>query len=181
MEYFAENTAPVWALGAVLLTMAVIAYVHTRSLNALLAVAGVILLTGVGLLVERLVVTQREAVQQSMQELLAAIEADDLPGVLAMIAPSESTMRSDAELLMPQFDINKARATDEIEVTIDRDKSPPTAAATFRFFADVLHRKSGMKGGYFDNVTIFFVEEGDRWVVTGYSTDKDWRKDAGRL
>jgi hypothetical protein len=181
VEYLAENTAPVWALSAVLLTMASIAYVYTRSASALLAVAGVILLTGVGLLAERLVVTPREAVQQSVRELLAVIEADDLPGVLAKIAPSEGAMRSDAELLMPQFDINKARATGEIEVAIDRDQTPPTAAATFRFFADVLHRKSGMKGGYFDNVTIFFKEQAERWVVTGYSTDKDWRKDAGRL
>lgn len=163
-------------------TMAAIAFVYARTTASLIAMAVIVLLTTGGLLVEWLVVTPSEAVQASLRELLVCIEADDLPGVLALISQADTQMRSDAETLMPMFDVRKARSTGEVQVAFDDSKSKPKAVATFRFIADVLHKKTGIRAPYSDpGVTIFFVQEGDRWVVSGYETERDWRKEAGRL
>lgn len=178
MEYLAENPAPVWALGAVLLTLAVIYYAFTRTGVALGAVLGVLLLTGLGVAAERWVVTPREQVQHALQALLQRVEADDLPGVLAMVSLSASDIRGDAQSLMPMFDIRKARSTGEVDVVMQGDTQ---ADAEFRFFTDVRHVRSGHRGGYWDDVTISFAKQNDRWVITGYSTQKNWRADAARL
>ncbi|TWT77707.1 hypothetical protein Pla123a_15030 [Posidoniimonas polymericola] len=166
MDYFVENTAPIWVLGALLLTMTGIAYVHTRRFEALLAMVAAVALTAVGLIAEQLIVTPREEVQATLAELLERVEANDLQGVLTMVAPTADDLSSDAQALMPLFDVHKARATGEVEVQINNDVNPPEAVATFRFFADV---------------SLYFNRDGDRWVINAYSTTKDWRRDAARL
>lgn len=177
MEYLAESTAPVWAIGGLLFTMAAIALAYTRSRGALIAVLAVVLLVAAGLLAERLVVTERESVQMALVDLLAHIEADDLPGVVQRLDP-QSNIRADAETLMPKFDIYKARSNGNIDVVF---QDPDTATASFGFAANVRHHESGVQGPYFDRVQIDFVRRDGQWVVTGYATDKDWRRDAARL
>lgn len=181
MEYFAENATPYWVLGALLLTMTGIVYVHTRRFEALLAMVAVVALTGVGLLAERLLVTPREEVQATLAELLERVEANDLQGVLTMVSPTATDLSSDAQTLMPLFDVHKARATGEVEVDIDHETDPPAAVATFSFFGEVSHLKSGTKAPYFDDVSLHFSRHNDRWVISSYSTTKDWRRDAARL
>lgn len=181
VQYFAENSTPVWVLGAILLTMTGIAYVHTRRGAALGAMLAVAVLTGLGLLAERLIVTPREEVQATLLTLLDRAEANDLPGVLAMVDTNSASIYADAEALMPKFLIHKAGANGEIEVLIDADKPSPEATANFKFAVNVTHRESGVKAPYFDDVTLMLRKRGDDWVITDYSASKNWRADAARL
>lgn len=181
MNYLAENAAPIWAAGAVLLTMAGIVYAYTRSPKALAAVGGVVALTAAALVTERLVITPREAVQGQLARLMDAIEANDLPAVLALVSPTATDVRSDAETLMPMLEVERAGPASSIEVTLPVGEEPTTASAEMNALIQVRHKESGMTGGYFDPVTVHFAREGGRWLVTGYTADDDWRRGVAEL
>lgn len=178
MEFFLENSTPIWVAGGILLTMAAIVYSSLRTTWSLVAVVVVVLLTAAGLVAEQLIQTPREQVQATLQVMFEAIEADDVPGVLSHLATSASEMRSDAQTLMPEFEIEKARLPGAVEVLI---KSDAAATVTAKVFVQVTHKKTGMRGGNFAEVDFDFIREGDRWLVESYSVSEDWRRGAAQL
>jgi len=119
-------------------------------------------------LVERIVVTEREQVETTLQQLMANIEAGDVPAVLSLIDPQAAKMRSDIEILMPQADIESTGAT-AVRVEVDSDAKPPTAVSRFRGKIDGVHRSSGMRLFFFDEVEISWVKRGESWQAEGYS------------
>lgn len=181
MDYFLENSVPIWVLGAVGLTMAGIVYTSLRTRASLVAIGVVLLVMIGGLALEHFWQTPREQVDATLRGLLAAVEADDLPAVLARLSPTAEEMRGDAQTLMPQFEVDKARATGSVEVTLPSASDPTTATARARVFVAVRHRRSGMKGGDFAEVTFTFEKRGDAWLVSGYSVSEEWRRKAGEL
>jgi len=182
MNYLLENAAPIWIAGAILLTMAGIVYSSLRTGAAMLGMIGVILLTAAGLLGEYLYQTPREKVQAAMSDLFAAIEADDVPGVLARLAPGAAEIRADAQNLMPRFDIIKTRASSSINVTFPGDDSQAQQATVdVTVFVQVTHKTSGMRGGNMARVEFQLQRQGDQWLVTEYSVSEDWRRGAESL
>lgn len=179
MNYLAENALAIWIGGAVLLTMAGIVYLQLRTRGALLAMLAVVLATGALLVVEHLVETPREAVERTLFELAAAIEANDLPGVLRYIAPNARDVRSDAEALMPLVIVNKARVLGTPEIVVDESAQPLSATAKCQGFIDVTVKQNGAKGPYMDRVVIHFVADGQRWRIESYTPERDWRRAAG--
>jgi hypothetical protein len=178
MNYLAENALAIWMVGAVLVTMAGIAYAQLRTRGALVALLAVIAFVSLLLVVEHLVETPREAVARTLNELAATIEANDLPGVLAYIAPTAGEVRKDAETLMPLVVVNKARVLGTPEITVDDSAQPLAATAKCQGFVDVTVRQNGAKGPYMDRVEIHFVAAGDRWLIESYTPARDWRRAA---
>ena len=178
MGFLAENALAIWMGGAVLVTMAGIAFAQLRTRGALAALLAVIALTGTLLVAEHVIETPREAVERTLNELAAAIEANDLPGVLAYIAPTAGEVRKDAETLMPLVIVNKARVLGTPEITVDESAEPFSATAKCQGFVDVTVRQNGVKGPYMDRVEIHFVADGDRWLIESYTPARDWRRAA---
>jgi hypothetical protein len=164
--------------GAVLLTMAGVVHWQLRTGKAFLAMLAVVILTGMLLVVERMIETPREAVERTLNELADAIEENDLPGVLTFIAPTALEVRSDAETLMPLVKVKKANIIGTPDIAVDERARPPTAAAKCQGFVDVTVRQNGMHGGYMDRVTIHFVADGDRWLIESYTPTRDWHRAA---
>ena len=79
LTWLAENALPIWMLGAIALTMAAIVYLQTRSRGAFFGVVGVLAVTALLLLVNRLIETPREAVERRLYEIAATVEANDVP------------------------------------------------------------------------------------------------------
>lgn len=173
-----ENPAPIWVVGAILLTMAGIVYASLRTPAALAAMIFIVALTAAALCAEYFYLTPREQVQTALEDLMAAVEADDVPGVLALLAPTSSTIRGDAETLMPLFEIDKARTTGTTEVELTGEE---TAIAHARVFVQVRHKRSGIRGGDFAEVDFTYRRQGDRWLVEDYEVSKEWRKKAAGL
>ncbi len=174
MNALLENPLTICAVGALLATVALVVFLARRSLASLVTLTGIVLLTLAALGVERYVVTDREQVQASVAAMLAAIEANDAPGVVAWIDPAAKRMRADAAALMPQIKVEKARALGKAAVRIDGSAQPPRAACTFRAFLQGVHAKSGMQVGYFNQqVDIQWVKRGERWLMDGYTAYYD--------
>jgi len=178
MNVLADNAIVIWLGGAVLFAMAGIAYWQLRTFAALLAMLAVVFLTGALLVVEHVIETPREAVERTLNELVDAIEANDLPGVLSHIAPTANDVRADAEALMPLVVVKKANIVDTPKITVDAEAQPPTATVKCQGFVELTIRQNGMHGAYLDHVTIDFIAEGDRWLIDRYTPARDWHRAA---
>jgi hypothetical protein len=171
MSWLAEDPLPIWLVGALLLTAALVVYLQLRSIWSLWIIAGVVVLV-VGLtLVEQFWITPREAVAQTLEEVLAAVEADDLPTTLSYLSQFAVDVRSDAETLMPRLVIERARAIDTPKITVNGED----ATVEFRALFKARDRQSGHDGGYMDDVTVGFVHEDERWLIRDVRPAKPWR------
>jgi hypothetical protein len=167
MTLLFENPLPIWALGAVCLAIAVIVFLAKRSLGSVLGIVGVIVVTALLLLLESIVITPSEEVEQSLNNLMAAIEANNVAAVAAFIAPNATAIRNEAETLMPQVKVRETGAA-SIRVEVDDSASPPTATSFFRGRIDGTHARTGVRVFYFDQVEIDWQKSGDNWLVIDY-------------
>jgi hypothetical protein len=173
MNWLAENSLPIWCGGAVALTMSLVAYFHTRSSNALGAIIALLVVTASLLAAEHFIETPREAVERTLYELAAAVEANDVPAALSFVAGSATPgIRNEIERQMPQVKIERARVigTPKIEVSADEK----TATVQCKGVILAVFKQNGMKGGAQDEITLDFVKNGDRWLVENYSSKENW-------
>jgi hypothetical protein len=167
-----ENPVALAVAGVLAATVALVVFLSRRSTGPLVALAAVIVLTLTLLLVERLVVTDREAVENGVEEVVAAIEANDLPGVLAWIDPAAAGVKADVEALMPMIKVSNANAAG---VRVDvASTNPATAKAEFRAYLQGVHSSSGMSLYYVNqHVDLNWVKRGDRWLIDDYTAYYD--------
>jgi hypothetical protein len=175
VNYLAENSLPIWVAGAVALTMTLVVYFQTRTNRALLAVGVVVAIIIALLAAERVMETPREAVERTLYQLAATVEANDLPGTLAFMAPN-APVRREAEELMPLVNIERARIIGTPKIDMDLKGS----VVSCRAFIVATTKQNGMKGGAEDELTLTFIQHGDRWLLEDYSSNRTWRRALGR-
>ena len=67
-----------------------------------------------------LIETPREAVERSLYDLAATVEANDVKGALGYLAPSaDAQLRKDVETLMPLVRIDRARIIGTPEIVLE--------------------------------------------------------------
>jgi hypothetical protein len=181
MQYLAENSLPIWMGGAVAITMALVVYLQTRSNTALLSMIAVVALVGTLLVTERLIETPREAVERTLYELAATVEANDVPGALRFLAPSTAgQIRKDIETLMPLVRIERARVMGTPHIAIEGAADSLKASVQCRGLIIATDKRSGVKGAAEDELLIKWVRQGDRWLIRSYGTQKNWDRALGR-
>jgi hypothetical protein len=122
------------------------------------------------LAVEWLVVTDREHVSNTLEDVADALETNDLDLVMGFIAPEATRLRSDAQTYLPNIVIRDANIGGDLEVTVNRLTNPPTARATFT------GRLTGASRGpdrwphenFVRKFTLKLRQEEDRWLLTDY-------------
>jgi hypothetical protein len=171
MAWLVEDPWPV-VVGtlAVLGVLAVVLYRTGRGIfiAAMIAVA----LLGCGLLlVERLVVTERERVEAALEGAAAALERNDLEGVLSHIAPEAGAMRASVAAVLPGVEVTDANIGGDLKVTFNNLTNPPSARADFTGRVTLKSRSPSLAFPFDNFVRPFTVRlrrEGDRWVMTEY-------------
>jgi hypothetical protein len=169
MSLFTEKPVALAVLGAICAIFPLLVFLSRRTLGSLFALAGVLVLTLGLILVERLIVTDREAILTQQQGVLAAVEANDLRKTLTYIDPAAAAVRSDAQTLMPQVKVNRARRLGDVEVKLDPTSNKADATTTFRGFLEGVHTGSGLHFGYMDQVDIHWAKQNEKWLITGYT------------
>jgi hypothetical protein len=181
MTWFAENTLTILMIGGVALAMAIFVWFQTRTNGALCGVLGVILLTTILVLVSWLIETPREALERSLYELAATVEANDVKGSLGYLAPSaDLELRKDVETLMPLVRIDLARIVGTPEITLEGKSSVSSATVKCQGVIQAVNRKDGMKGGAADRLVLKWVLRNNRWLVESYTSQKNWNREVGR-
>ena len=181
MNWLAENTLTILMIGAVALAMAVFVYSQTRTNGALYGVLGVILLTAVLALISWLIETPREAVERSLYDLAATVEANDVKGALSYLAPSaDPQLRKDVETLMPLVKIERARITGTPEITLEGGANVNSATVKCSGAILAVNKQDGMKGGAVDHLVLKWVLRDKRWLLESYVSQKNWNRAVGR-
>ena len=177
MTWLAENSLPIWVGGAVALAMAAVVYFHTRTNGALLGVGAVLIATALLLLTEQLIETPREAIERSLYQLAAAVEANDVTTTLTFLAPSVSPeIRKDVEILMPTVRIERARVLQPVEIELNNEDAPMSATVKCQGLIIAVDKRNRMKGGAQERVTMIWVRSGDRWLFEEFVSHPDWRR-----
>lgn len=141
-----------------------------RALLAAAATAGVLL--AVGLVTERLVVTDREAIQQMLQQLVRDVRSNNLRAVTQHIASRAPQLRQKVTAEMPRYRFDDCRITRVHQIEIDAHARPRTARVEFNVVASGTFREGGFEIS--DAlvprwVCLFLVKEEDgRWTVEDY-------------
>lgn len=171
MTMFLESPWPALVVGALALGLLGVAYHntgHPRLRLAIIAAVGVTLLM---LLVQWLVVTEREAVSDTLEQMAVALESNQIDAVLGYLAPDAGAIRTDAQRYLPGVEISDANIGGDLQVTVNRLTNPPTARATFTGRISGVNRSPAERSPYENFVrpfTLTLRQEGDRWLITGY-------------
>lgn len=157
-----------------------IALVRTGRGIYLVAIAVVAAITGAGVLLERLIVTEREEVEAVIDSAASAVRRNDMQGVLDHLAPEARPARSLIQWAFGRAVFDDVRIT-RLEIKVIKTASPPLAKAVITGFVRCRDRL----GEYpYDAVPIDGVLElrkiDGRWRISGYEIRQDPRGHAGR-
>jgi hypothetical protein len=172
MTYFTEDS--LWMIFAGIAVEAVLGVIlfRTGRGTALWAMIGVALLVVLGVAVERLIVTEKEEVEYALDDIAAALDANDLNRVLAFISPADKKSRSEAAWAMDRCEIRGTTVLG-LQVIVNELFIPHTAQARFRGIIRYRDRKNEIPyNSYASDFSVSFRKEGDRWIVTGYETSQ---------
>jgi ketosteroid isomerase-like protein len=145
---------------------------------AAIAAMGIVLAATVGLLVvERLVVTDAEAVEDALADAAAALEANDPPRVLALFAP-DSPRLAEVRSILSRMTVRDARVGGDLEIRFD-DKAQ-TANTTFTARVEARDNQGQLPHEHFiRRLSVTLHRQGDRWLIYDYA-DSDPRGPGGK-
>jgi hypothetical protein len=175
MHYFTEDST--WMIFLGIAVEAVLGVILLRTGRGVLlwAMLGVALLVIIGVGIEKLIVTENEEVATTLDDIAAALKANDLPKALTYISPSDQKSRADASYALNRCEIT-ATWIHNLQITINPLRRPHTAATQFRGIINFIDRKGESPyQTYIADFTVDFRKEGDRWIVTGYTTSQPVR------
>ncbi len=172
MSALLESPWPSLMLGLALEAILIIALVRTGRGKILAAMAVVATATIVLLLVERLVVTEREEVEDALASAAQALVSNDLEALLAIFSP-DSPRRGEVQSVLKRFAIREAHIGGDLEIHFNRQAVPPSVTTQFTGRAEI--RDSRGQIPYEHVIRKFKVtlhRQGDRWLIYNF-TDAD--------
>jgi hypothetical protein len=170
MIWLTENPFPVLLIGALTTAILVSGWLRTGSKWLLASAIAAVALTVGLVLAERWIVTDREQVTQTLYEIAAAVERNDVDGALEYAYSGTPNVRehANAELRLYRFSEVNIKRNLQIEVFANHD--PPMARAEFNVVV-VLTTRNGLftdrRIPRYVEVT-FYREDDGRWAIGGY-------------
>jgi hypothetical protein len=175
MSWFTEDSTPVLVLGIITEAMLLLALVKTSRLGLLYAIAGVGIVVGAIVVIEKNTVTDTKLIRGVLDSAAAAVERNDVAAVLDLISPGSQTMRQEVAAQVPQFEIRSAYIRG-LEIKINRFNNP--LSATAEFFGHIEGRqRRGMlpQDHYVARIKVTLIRDKDRWLMDKY----EWQPGIG--
>ena len=170
MQTLVENPLPILAMGGISVAILISGLLKTGRTSLVYAIALVILLT-VGLVfVERAVVTTREEIAATLQQIAADLESGNATVITSHIANDADQLRRRAERILPDAVFHQVKIKRNVEISA-REQAGLAEALTASFNAVVVVSE---RDGFGDrhHVPSFFVVEFVRqdgcWKVRDY-------------
>lgn len=168
MVVLLEDPLPILFVGVLAEALLGLAFFHTGRKEILAGMIGVALLIGGALTVEALVVTDREAIEAQLDRGAEALLRGDTEAVMALIAPEAFTTRSRAAFVLENLKFHWIKIRN-LEITVNRLTSPPTAEARFRV-AFHFEERTGQYPYRYDEVglVVEFMLTDQGWLVADH-------------
>ena len=168
MSWLFEDPTPV--LVGIIVVEAILGafYVSTLRKEFLWAILGMLVPLGGILLADALVVTDREAIQATISEGVAALEANDLERALKLVSPSAREVRQLASWAMAVIKFTSIHVSD-VQISINHLQEPPTAEV--RFFAVCRYEfkqptQEALYDAYAGKFRVVFQKIDGKWLLT---------------
>lgn len=165
MQYLTEDPTLIVTMAVALLVLLGLGWVMTRRAVVLAIMAGVVLVAGGLLVVERLILTDSEQIELLVERAADAAEAGNWASFKSVLAPEAEELHRYASLLENRFDIELVAVGDQqIEV---EPGPPPRGSATF--LVRVQGSQKPATTAYQNYVGRFVVKlrkDGEQWLVT---------------
>jgi hypothetical protein len=172
ITWFTEDPTPIIVGGVFALLVLGVFFLKNGRGVMLLSMAGVALVMGMAVLVDRLVVTDREQVADVIYGAAAAAERNDLDAVTSFISPTAPQVKAEARRWIGQAKLESVNIS-AMEVTLDRAAKPMTATAEFRVYAtgQFTDRGAPYPFKYLSRLLVKLQQEKNGWLVTDYERD----------
>jgi ketosteroid isomerase-like protein len=131
MNWLFESPITIVAIAVAIAFFLVVAWVQTGRNAFLYAIGGVVALAILGLVIERYVETEREAITKLVYEIAAKIEANDADAVVAHVVSSRPELASRGRSEMGQHEFDEVTVTRIHNVESFPDRQPPEIVVEF--------------------------------------------------
>lgn len=151
-------------IGTVLALVAFVAWLQSGRKEALIAAAAIAGIFVVLIIAERMMISDREAIEATLAQIARDLEANNREAVYAAIHPSKPELLAQAQAELPGYTFTECRITKIQETKINAEAKPKTAQVGFNVMV-----KGNFKQGadYFSGMTIA------RYVVLDLEQDSD--------
>ncbi len=167
--FMLESPWPIVLSGIVIEALLALALLRTGRGRFLWIMLGVGVLVGGGLLLERCITTDQEAVEDCLDAIVAAAEANDINRLLENVSPKAVKVQIEARAVLNRVEVTKARLTD-LETKINRLTNPPSAKVKFRVIGTGRDRSGEIPyQGFAEYLAVDLRQENGRWLVFDYS------------
>lgn len=167
MSWLLEDVRPLLLAGLLVEGLLVTFFVRTGRMATFIPIVAVLAIMGIALVVEHFVVTDKEQIAATLDQVAMALKQNDGQAVLRHIDPRAVEMRRRVDSAIGLVVIREAQYRD-LTVT-SQPGSPPTATAEFIghvAFTDPKQRAPYER--YMRRFRVSFRNEGARWVMTDY-------------
>ncbi len=130
MTSFVESPWPSVMLGLALEAVLVIVLVQIRRPVIIALMASVLAITLGMLVVERMIVTENEEVEDMLDGLASALVTNDSPSIMAMFT-DDSPRRNEVQSILSRVTIRDARVGGDLEIRLNKLTIPPSATTYF--------------------------------------------------
>lgn len=130
------------------------------------------ILAGLGVFIaDRLVVTDRESIEELFPRLARAAEERDMPTIMAALDPEFHAFRKEAEEVLQRVRPTKILIT-FLEVAVDPAQSPSKATAdvVVRVAGDGI--EAGMPGDLLAELRVLLQKKDGRWLIQDAEADQ---------
>jgi len=169
MIWFVESPWPSVMLGLAAEVILAILLMQTRRGNIVGAMVAVATLTVGLVVVERLVVTENEQIEDTLDGAARAMAANDAQGLLAMFT-DDSPRRNDVQSILSRVTVRTAKIGRDLEIRVNKLTVPFSASAYFTGHIDARENRDKVP---YERVTrklkVTLHKEGEHWRVFDYS------------
>jgi hypothetical protein len=185
MNWLYEQPLAIVVVGVLVLIALGAAWSATGRQELMYALATAFLLMVAALVTERLVVTDREAIEATLLTIAKDVQSNNIHALTSHVYSGAPELKQKAEAEMPNYHFTECRLTKIHNIEVDVKAQPRTAVAEFNVVATGSFKAEGMEVSNTIPrwVRLNMVREKDgTWAVQNYEHDDPTRfmmKDAG--
>lgn len=162
-------------LGISLEVILAIALVRTGRGAIIGAMVAVLALTAGMLILERVIVTETEEVEDALDRAAAALVSNESAAVLAAFSP-RSPRRGEVQSRLSRVTISSARIAGDLEIRFNELTDPPSATTYFTGIVDAKDKSGTIPYEHMmRRFKVTLRKEDGRWLIFDYS-EADGRK-----
>ena len=177
MTWILENSVPAIIIGGLTAAMLGGGWLQTGRKWLLYLMIAAIVLTFGAVILERVVVTDREQVTATLHEIAAAFERNDIDAALQYTYSGAPEVRSQATGELGRYEFTAVDIKRNLEIEVFPKANPPRAVAEFNVTVQLTVRNTLYTNRRIPRwVQVIFYQEADgAWRVGGYQHDEPTR------